>query len=238
MPCQHSSGAKMRRENASVFSPLPACGERWVWRSVSEAIRVRGPFRNSERVRTSRGISGYSAVLRPAEGPLIPTFSPQAGRRSSARCEMFIAEEKCDHAPTNISRPIDARAMALAIRTGKRYLLAARADADLLELWRGLQQKDVPARPCLPWQRRLREGPTKPTSKIRISASLASCSATSFPNTCVSRPRSSTIWRFGGSRPRPNRYSTIARGRVCAPQAAAALRRAFSLDRRRFVQIK
>jgi error-prone DNA polymerase len=56
--------------------PLPACGER---------VGVRGRFHESER----RNIENHSAW----RGPLIPTFSPQAGRRS-APCP---SQAPCDH---------------------------------------------------------------------------------------------------------------------------------------------
>jgi len=59
------------------FSPLPARGER----SDCEAIRVRGRRSYSEQ---SKRISGKR------RGPLIPTFSPHAGRRSSKRCAPAI----------------------------------------------------------------------------------------------------------------------------------------------------
>ena len=112
--------------------------------------------RAGEGVRANAEV-GFQATPRSSaqrRGPLIPTFSPQAGRRSSARCEMFIPEEKCDHAPKNLSRPVDARAMALAF--GRATLPAGGAGGcGSAGVVAQLQQKDVPARPCLPRRRAL-----------------------------------------------------------------------------------
>jgi len=75
-----------------------------------------------------------------------------------------------------------------------------------------LQQKALPARPCLPGATSAAGyGPAWPISKIRILANLISCPVTGLPAICAPRPQSSTTWRIGASRLRRNRYSTNAR---------------------------
>jgi len=54
-------------------APLPACGER---------VRVRGPLRDSERGSDSDSDGNISAMRKQLKRPLIPTFSPRAGRGS------------------------------------------------------------------------------------------------------------------------------------------------------------
>ena len=74
-----NSGAAAPRERVRMFAPLPAArGE------VEGAKRptVRGPLRDSERSGSRNGgaNSGREVKAQP-RGPLIPTFSPHAGRR-------------------------------------------------------------------------------------------------------------------------------------------------------------
>ena len=150
----HSSGAKMRRENASVFSPLPACGER------SDCKRQRsnpgeGAF---PRFRTCTDELRHFRLLR---GPPPSGEAPSSRPSPRKRGEGAVRAARCSLRRRNaimLQRTYPGRLTRgqwLSLSDGERYLLAARADADSLESRRSCSKKYVPARPCLPWRRAL-----------------------------------------------------------------------------------
>ena len=91
----------------------------------------------------SAAISGYSAVLGPAERPPHPDLLPASGADESARRgKMFVSFRRRNAIMLRRAYPGRlTREQWLSLSDGQRYLLAARADADLLELWRSCSKK-------------------------------------------------------------------------------------------------
>ena len=74
-----SATLSARRDVSQTFTSPRVRGEV----EGAERARVRGPLRNSEPIGNLLWSSDPPAALRQRQRPLIPTFSPRAGRRSA-----------------------------------------------------------------------------------------------------------------------------------------------------------